>query len=76
MRRWLKRKSPEEIMEMMGEMMQETLWEMTPKDMSRMMQAVMPQMTESCFLMMTVERRKSKISMCPTMLDQIEATHA
>lgn len=75
MRRWLKGKSPEEIMEMRGEMMPEMPGKMTPKDMSRMMQAVMPQMMESCFSMMTVEQWKSMISMCPAMLGQIEATH-
>ncbi len=100
MRRWMKGKTPDQLMEMMREMIPEMLRNMSPEDMSRMMSTMMPammdrcassmspeemtatmhemvpKMMDSCFAKMNVEQRRSMLSMCRTMLDQIEAARA
>lgn len=76
MRRWAKGKRPEELIEMMSEMMPEMLKDMKPEDMMRVMTSMMPKMMESFFTKMTVDQRTAMLSMCRRTLDEVERNHA
>ncbi len=84
MRRWMKGKTPEEMIEMMGKMMSTMMpammdpcsASMNPREMTSTMHEMVPKMMESCFREMTVEQRRGMLSMCRSMLDEIEEKSA
>ncbi len=50
----------------------EMMKDMSPEQMMGMMHEVMPKMMESCFAKMSAEERASTLSMCRSMLDNLE----
>ena len=76
MRRWAKGKKPEELIEMMSDMMPEMFKDMKPDDMMRVMASMMPKMMESFLTKMTADQRTAMLSMCRRTLDEFEREHA
>lgn len=68
-------KSPEEISEIMGEIMPELMEKLGPHGMARIMNELIPQMMDTCFSGMNVEQRRSMLTEYRSMLDSIEENY-
>ena len=60
---------------MMPAMMEKFASSMDPEEMTSTMHEMVPKMMESCFGKMSVEQRKGMLSMCRSMLDELEQKH-
>ncbi len=60
---------------MMPAMMEQFASSMNPEEMTSTMHEMVPKMMESCFGKMSVEQRKGMLSMCRSMLDELEQKH-
>lgn len=68
-------KSPEEISEILGDIMPELMEKLGPHGMARIMNELIPQMMDACFSDMNAEQRRSVLTQYRSMLDGMEAKY-
>jgi hypothetical protein len=65
-------KSPEEISQIMSEIMPEMMNKLGPHGMARIMNDMIPDMMDACFAGMNMEQRRSMLKQYRSMLDSME----
>ena len=75
MKMWIGRKKPEELTEIMPQMMEQFHAKMGAEGLVPMMHETMPTMMDSFFTSMDDKQRREMIGMCREMLNQMEAKY-